>query len=199
MSANKLNDILLSLVRQYGIEQVEQSLRMVHDYARADNLEDESTRLRSKPYPTSSNTKKRNRPKKTASRFVANLPLDPEHRTILSQLAQKFDEKLFLPTISDIRLFCDYYGIDAPNSRAGAISRIFRFLSSTPATHARKILQAGTYSGPSRLGPIADAIRRNARYKVSTEVSRTGSTDLSSDTPKPKLLKHSRSRKNPLP
>ena len=191
MSTNKLNDILLSLVRRYGFERVEQSLRIVHDLDRnKKHTSMESKYRRSETSRELSTLKKRPRTRITASNFISKMSLEPDKLLILTQLADNFDSKEFLPTIRDIRLFCNHHGLDEPssNTRAAAISRIFKFLSSIPTSHAEEILRTGMYSGPSRLGPIADAIRRNARYAAASESphSTPDPENLSSDNPNPK-------------
>ena len=81
------------------------------------------------------------------------------------ELAGRFQDKSFLPTFGDIANFCHFYQIDKPasKSRASAIPRVFKFIASMEADDVRIILDQGMFSGPSRLGPIADAIRRNGR------------------------------------
>ena len=70
-----------------------------------------------------------------------------------------------MPTFGDIRIFCEVYGIDEPasKSRASAIPRIFKFIATMSSDEVQGILDDGMFSGPSRVGPIADAIRENGR------------------------------------
>lgn len=92
------------------------------------------------------------------------LPMDRQEAVVT--LAGRFERKVFLPTFGDTRNFCDVYGIDVPASktRASAIPRVFKFLANEMgADEIQRILDDGMFSGPSRLGPIADAIRRNGR------------------------------------
>ena len=76
-------------------------------------------------------------------------------------LAQLFEEKRFLPAAADIRNFFEAYGA-APakvKSRQDAIPLIFRFLSSLSDERLARIINEGSFAGPSELGPIADAIK----------------------------------------
>ena len=96
----------------------------------------------------------------------------------MSELATRFDAKLFLPSFGDIRDFCDIYGMDVPGSkaRASAIPRVFKRLASMEVADIQRIIYNGHFSGPSRLGPISDAIRRNGRGEASELSARSYTT-----------------------
>ena len=72
---------------------------------------------------------------------------------------------VFLPTLGDIRSFCQTYGIDEPRSRSrlGGIPRVFKFLTTMEAKEVERMLDDRLFSGPAELGPIAEAIRGRAR------------------------------------
>ena len=61
------------------------------------------------------------------------LPLEKEPAIVA--LANRFQDKSFLPTFGDIANFCQIYGIDEPasKSRASAIPRVFKFIASMEA------------------------------------------------------------------
>ena len=104
--------------------------------------------------------------KPNAVEYAVKMELPSDKQTAIVELAERFERKDFLPTFGDIRHFCDRYGIDVPASktRASAIPRVFKFIATEmDAKEAQRILDDGMFSGPSRLGPIADAIRRNGR------------------------------------
>ena len=86
----------------------------------------------------------------------------------MTELAQRFHSKSFLPTFGDIANFCQTYNIDVPasKSRASAIPRVFKFIAAMEADEIQRMLDEGMFSGPARLGPIADAIRRNGRGRA---------------------------------
>ena len=108
---------------------------------------------------------RRRRSTPTATRYVAKMDVAPDKTPLVSELAARFDAKSFLPSFGDIRTFCDVYGVDVPASRgrASAIPRVFKRISSMEVASLRRIIDEGHFSGPSRLGPISDAIRRNGR------------------------------------
>ena len=95
------------------------------------------------------------------------MQLSSEKKSAVSDLARKFENKSFLPTYRDIVDFCEMYGIDVPasRSRANAIPRVFKFIAGMEASDIRGILERGMFSGPSRLGPISDAIRHYRRHE----------------------------------
>ena len=104
--------------------------------------------------------------KPTATEYAAKMELADDKKTTITTLAERFECKAFLPTFGHVANFCETYGIDVPASRtrASAIPRVFKFLANEmEAEEVQRILDDGMFSGPSRLGPIADAIRRNGR------------------------------------
>ena len=91
---------------------------------------------------------------------------DPDKYPALLELANRFQDKSFLPTFGDIRNFCQAYGIDVPasGSRASAIPRVFKFIATMDSGEVQRIVDDRLFSGPARLGPIADAIRKQRRF-----------------------------------
>ncbi len=84
---------------------------------------------------------------------------------MIQELKQKFEDKTFVTSVGEARFFCLCYGlpINFP-SRVAAKSKIFRFITNKLGEDEIKIiLDEERFSGPSRLRPIADAIRRNGR------------------------------------
>ena len=88
------------------------------------------------------------------------MDLPSDRKSILVQAAEQFERRLFLPTIGDIRNFWSVYRVEAqmPSSRAVGIPRIFKFMSSMDPKEVARILNARAFSGPAKLGPIAEAI-----------------------------------------
>ena len=95
------------------------------------------------------------------------MDLPPGTAGPLVELAARFERKAFLPTFGDIRHFCHTYGIDEPasKSRASAIPRVFKAIAAMEAEDIQRMLDDGMFSGPSRLAPIADAIRRSSKAR----------------------------------
>ena len=189
MTSSRLDSTLRSLVRRHGLGNVLKSLGAITS-TDSESLSAE----RSVVDPRLTERKGRTRPRPNAQEYVARMGLPPRKMAVMFEVAERFDRKTFLPTFSDIAHFCHTYGIDVPLSRtrASAIPRVFRFLASEMEIgEIDRILADEMYSGPSRLGPIADAIRRNgrssraephtpARVRASSRMRRTSSGDSAS-------------------
>ncbi len=169
MTQSDLRDALRSMVREHGFEQVERHLgelaRSEHDTGISERKAKPSPRIAAKQSP-------KRRPKPTASHYVARMEVSPDKGPSVSELAKRFDAKSFLPTFGDVINFCLSYGVDLPasRSRANALPRVFKLLASLEVNEIRRIIDEGLFSGPSRLGPIADAIRRNGRSVAAANV-----------------------------
>ena len=108
------------------------------------------------------------RSRTTADEYVARMGLPDELGGSMVDAAKRFQDKAFLPTMGDVRHFCVVHGITPPanGSRESAIPRIFQFLSTRDADEIESILNGGMFSGPARLGPIADAIREAGKNRI---------------------------------
>lgn len=162
MTQTTLEKTLRSVVHRYGFAQVRQSLSEIELSCLNGELSPATEKLPGIPKSLNPGT---TRSKVTASERVAKMALPPEKAAVVAELAQRFEDKSFLPTFGDIVNFCQIYGIEEPasKSRAGAIPRVFNFIATMESSDLQRILDDGLFSGPSRLGPIADAIRRNGR------------------------------------
>ena len=162
MTETQLKETLRVIVRQYGFEQVNRSLREIHTSVR--QLKSPK-QVKALPDNDTATRPKKKRVKLNALEYVAKIELSLEKEPIVAELAKRFESKAFLSTFGDIRNFCQIYGIDEPasKSRASAILRIFKFISSMETDELQRILDEEMFSGPSRLGPIADEIRRIGR------------------------------------
>jgi len=173
MHKRKLETTLRSIVHEHGLGSVLETLGKIasEDEAQsapplAINSADRSTK------PTKA---RKLRAKPNAAEYAAKMQLTPDRQSSVSALAERFERKDFLPTFGDIRHFCQTYGIDVPASktRASAIPRVFKFIATEmDAKEAQRILEDGMFSGPSRLGPIADAIRRNGRASRASRLAK---------------------------
>ena len=162
----KLKAELRSMINQYGFKQVDLSLREIRLSGR---------QLGASKRPKTSSGAGTRKPRKrqakvTAQGYVAKMELPSEKKPVMIELAKRFQEKSFLPTFGDIRNFCQIYGIDEPSSksRVSAIPRVFKFIVAMETNEVQRILDNGMFAGPSRLGPIADAIRHNGRAAAQT-------------------------------
>ena len=99
--------------------------------------------------------------------YVAKMQVSVEKKEALLFATFQFEEKNFLPSIGSVRYFCETFDevnlVKSP-SRSAMIPRIFKFLASLEADEIYKLVQdGGHFSGPAKLGPIADAIRNFKR------------------------------------
>ena len=100
------------------------------------------------------------RPPRTAVDYVAAMDLPQLVREPLGELATRFDERSFLPTIGDVRnflLFCDYEG-PTPKARGAAAPRVFKLLARMDPARVATIRDERMFSGPAQMLPIANAI-----------------------------------------
>ena len=155
MTDSKLRTVLQPIIQEYGLGMVLKTLGDIAD-ARSDNLEQPAT----SPDGTTSGTTKK-RPRVTAPEYVKGMALPADKSVGVTELAERFHQKTFLPTFGDVANFCEMYKIELPasRSRVNAIRRIFEFIAAMEADEIQRILDYEMFSGPSRLGPIADAIR----------------------------------------
>ena len=170
MTQTSLRQTLDSIVREYGFERVAQSLREI---GLNEHQPEGPSRNERPPDKSTLAAARKRRPKATASEIVAKMNLSAEKGTAVAELARRFEDKAFLPTFGDISNFCQIHGIVEPasRSRASAIPRVFKFIASMEAEEIQRLLDLRLFSGPSRLGPIADAIRSSGRARRSTERS----------------------------
>lgn len=162
-----LSDMLRAIVLEHGIKKVERVLGEIRKSARC------RRGRRSQPVPSNqmpkSGTGQPKRTTTTALRYVSKLDVDLDVRAPLEEAATQYESKSFLPTVGEIRNFCMIHGIEVPasHSRASAIPRIFKHLSQLAPSEIHLILQSSVFSGPTRLAPIADAIRRSSEQRAS--------------------------------
>ena len=164
MSQTDLKVALHDMVQQHGYELVHNELHQLIVAKPVAVADFDALTPASK---TSNGQKSTGKPKATAPQYVSKMDLSIDKEPLVTEIAERFQEKSFLPTIGDIGNFCQIYGIDLPASRtrANAIPRLFKFIAAMEAADISRLLNDGAFSGPSRLGPIADAIRRNGRSR----------------------------------
>ena len=164
MENASLRQELRSIIDQYGIDRVAQAFREVRSSS------GQSKAAKQNRLPRSHGTHGTGSGKKSLTKvdvpeYVAKMDVPADNRWAIAELARRFQSRAFLPTFGDIRDFCAVYGIEEPKSksRAGAVPRVFKFLAAMDAEEVKRIVHDELYSGPTRLGPIADAIRKNGR------------------------------------
>ena len=161
MKDSDLKNDLRLLVDRYGIDRVNREMQTIASSGKRMMVKS------GKPLQeggTQSKVKRKSS-KATAVEYVSRMDVAAERRVPMLALAKRFEERSFLPTYADIQDFCRIYGIEEPASktRANVIPRIFRFLATMEVHDLQRLLDENAFSGPARLGPIADAIRRHGR------------------------------------
>ena len=171
-----LTESLQALVRRHGLSSVLHSLADIQA---------------APEQPTSSSSSRRTRnagSKSSAADYVGKMTLPPQKTEAMIRAAKCFEGGRFLPNVTDIREFCRIHGVDVGKSvsRASSIPRVFTFLATMDTAQITKLLDEGAFSGPTRLAPIADAIRSRStrrlrgRYTDDAQpISDTTITDLS--------------------
>lgn len=156
-----LRQELRSMIDQHGIDRVAQAFREV----RSSSGQSKAAKQNWPPRSHGTGSGKKGRTKVDAPEYVAKMDVPADNRWAITELARRFRSRAFLPTFGDISDFCAVYGIEEPKSksRASAVPRVFKFLAAMDAEEVKRIVHDELYSGPTRLGPIADAIRKNGR------------------------------------
>lgn len=157
-----LMELLRPLVGEWGRAEVSRCLARFEDSGplRA-NLEfsrgSQAGRTKSNSPPGA----RQRRSHEYVARIVERMNLPESRRHILRDLAFRFEERTFLPTIGDIRNFLEMHDAGPANfhTRSASFPKIVAVLLAIPDQHLQKILVDNAHSGPSRLGPLSDAIR----------------------------------------
>ena len=139
------------MVERFGFDSVSQTLRELE----TDQVKQKTRRAGPpKRAPNNGNGNKR---RVSAVEYVRTMDLPAERAEVIGRAAEEFERRTFLPTVGDVRSFCEVYGIDEPRSktRASGIPRIFKFLITMNAAKVKTMLDDRMFSGPAELGPIA--------------------------------------------
>ena len=149
MPQSDLSESLQALVRRHGLSSV------LHSLADIQAAPEQSTS--SSPARRRHNAGSRS----SAVDYVDRMTLPPEKTEAMIRAAKRFERREFLPNVADIREFSRIHGVDLCKSvsRASSIPRVFAFLATMDTAQITKLLDEGAFSGPTRLAPIADAIR----------------------------------------
>ena len=154
MPISKLKPALRSLVQEHGLGKVLKSLGEIADARRERDV----------------NQVGRRGSRQTAPDYVEKLNLPANKLATVTELANRFQQKEFLPNFRSVAEFCRTYHIEVPASkgRASAVPRVFKAIANMEDGEVERILNNGMFAGPSRLGPIADAIRNFSRTPTPT-------------------------------
>lgn len=152
MSQHDLTESLQELVRRHGLRTVMRSLGDMQ--AEPGERAFSTTRKR-----THNATRK-----SSAVDYVDKMTLPTEKAEVMIRAAQCFEDGAFLPSFADIREFCRIHSVQLGKSvsRRNSIPRVFSSLAAMDSAVLTKMLDEGAFSGPTRLGPVADAIRNRS-------------------------------------
>jgi len=164
VTGDRLTASLGELVQEHGIEQVRRSLDEIAGPGGAAQDRAASTARPARRAAAGGTAQK----SATALERVEKMDLPAQTAASVAELARRFDEKAFMPTMGDIANFCRAHDVEMPasKSRASAIPRVFAAIAAMDAEDLQMLLDYGAFSGPSRLGPIADAIARRSRARA---------------------------------
>ncbi|MCY4140337.1 MAG: hypothetical protein OXF56_18990 [Rhodobacteraceae bacterium] len=155
MPQQNLTETLQGLVRRHGLSSVLHSLADIQ----AAPDQDTSSISRKRSFNTGS--------KLSAVNYVEKMTLPQEKAEVMKCAAQRFEDGGFLPSIADIREFCRIHDVELGKSasRVSSIPRLFTFLAAMDTARIAKLLNEGAFSGPTRLAPVADAIRNRSTVR----------------------------------
>jgi hypothetical protein len=145
-----LGRLLAALVDEWGYDAVNHALAGLR--ARRDVLQRDSPEFR-----RSRNAKKA---KPLAVEQVARAQLADPQRRILSDLAVRFDARRIFPSVADVREFLVVMG-ERPGGlkdRSDAFRELLHSLSKLPVDRLQHLVANARSAGPSRLGPLSEAI-----------------------------------------
>ena len=156
MSSRKalLISLLRPLVQEWGYEEVEAVLAQLSGVAGRTGVH------RSAIGGLGGADKIRNTRRLLATELVARAQLPEAQEVTLRELATRFDRKQFLPSVADVREFLIMIGErpGAMKARSEAFRQLLKALSGLPPEQLERLANSTVHSGPSRLGPLSDAI-----------------------------------------
>ena len=171
MVKENLRAVLGSMVERYGFETVSRILHELEAGVAGPNARGEREAQRRIRRKRAKQTKRR----RSAVDYVQAMEIPVERAAVVRRAAKEFERRVFLPTLGDVRSFCEVFGIEEPRStsRASGIPRIFKFLVTMEGAGVERMLDDRVFSGLTSLGPIADAIRGKAKEYREAAMGRT--------------------------
>ena len=146
-----LKSLLVPLLQEWGYDTVLQCLAE----ASAEQAKDDLSLAAHKRKPA----KEYRRP--SAVEIAERLDTAVEWKEPLRALAERFDAKTFLPTASDVRHFLEMRGQDPGpiKQRQDSFKKVLEVLLSMADDELMQLHASGTHAGPTKLGPLSDAIK----------------------------------------
>ncbi|WP_201446326.1 hypothetical protein [Burkholderia gladioli] len=169
-----LASILKSLVEEFGVQQVREKLSEISSASSEKRVDDRlSKRVVEK------------RPRLSGMIAMAEALSDESEKTrLIKDLASRFDNKTFLPSMGDVKHFVEMRGGSVrAKQRSDSARSLLLLLSSMSVESLKKIVAAESHSGPSQLGPLADAIKdAGASIRSNSEIEDTAGSRISDDS-----------------
>lgn len=111
--------------------------------------------------------------------ILRSLDTTPDRRERLQRLAERYRARTFLPSMGDVRHFLSMHGdFGEFRDRSAAVRRVLAVASQMGSTELDATLADESFTGPSKLGPLADAIKEVGSSQ------RGASTDEVKDPPR---------------
>lgn len=124
------------------------------------------------PPPNNKEPAKKPRVKKDAVAVVASLDLpEGEKKRALVRLAERYENKTFMPNVNHVRAFLEGMGMDVSRikSRQQVTVRVFKHLADMPEGEVQDVEHSGCFDPPKSLDVIADAIHAFGRRQRQEE------------------------------
>jgi len=167
MKSNQLEKTLASLVANYGHRKVQNKLDSMKPGRLYPARRERPDRLAKRTY---SGTQTKPARRRDAVTVAESLELnDAEKKTIIVDMAKRYEAKEFMPHVGHVRAFLESLGKDVSRikSRQQVTVSVFKKLAGMETSALRDIQERGLYGPPITLGPIADAIGRFGRSRRS--------------------------------
>jgi hypothetical protein len=92
--------------------------------------------------------------------ILRSLDIAPDKREKLQRLAKRYRDRTFLPSMGDVRHFLSMHGdLSEFRDRTAAARRVLTVASQMRNAELDATLVDESFAGPSKLGPLADAIK----------------------------------------
>lgn len=164
-----LMTLLAPLLREWGYDTVLQCLAEVQ----AEQAKEDISLALYKRKPA----KEHRRP--NAVEMVERLDVVADRKDPLRVLAARFDAKTFLPTASDVRHFFEMRGQNPGpvKQRQDSFRKVLDVLLNMADDEMMLLQESDTHAGPTRLGPLSDAIKATSAAVRATEPEPTATEE----------------------
>lgn len=155
-SRHRLLDALIkALIEEWGREKVEASIKHV--------CGEMADRPQKRPLPEGRFGKHAS----TALSVASRIEIDDERRKLILEIAERYDQREFLPNMEDWKEFMILAGrrSGGARTRTDAFKLMLPHLRGLSVHQLNELIEFSRNTGPSRLGPISDAISEAGRRR----------------------------------